>query len=59
MWTLIVLMAGFNPPTGIIKYGFETENDCWEEAASYCDGSKQFRCSCTNKLPLPKPGFTR
>ena len=49
-WTLIVLLVGFNPPTGMVKYGFETMADCWLEASAYCDGTKKFRCACTDKI---------
>jgi hypothetical protein len=52
-WTLIVLLVGVTPPTGIVKYGFLTEGACWDEAYEYCDGQKKFRCTCTNRLPNP------
>ena len=50
MWTLVVLLIGTLPPTGIVQFGFNSEAECLLEASNYCDGSRKFRCDCTNKL---------
>ena len=54
MWALIVLILGSTPPQGTIKYGFETEAACKEEALNYCPkGGKDFRCKCERGLLPP------
>ena len=50
MWTLIVLLVGVLPPTGMVQYGFDTLSDCMMEAKVYCNDDKRFVCGCSDKF---------
>lgn len=56
MWTLVVLLAGVMPPTGIVQTGFASEAECIQEATAYCGRSnKKFRCKCIRSTTNDNP----